>query len=89
MSGNKIKFEDLPDEVIEKLDLKGEATHGDLPVAERLVVMGKVLRPLAGLTNRDALWVLDRVMKMIRGQKDRRGGNHGTPGRPTKESIDE
>ena len=84
----KIKIEDLPEEVLARIGY-GKAEPGEMPVPDKLVVMGKVLRLMAGLTSNEAVWLLTRVLKDIRGQKERRGGKHGSPGRPPKETIDE
>lgn len=68
MVGGKIKIEDLPPEVLERIGLKSSDNHR-VPkmVKGQLIAMGGVLQSLKGLTNRQALWVLRTTVILVRG----------------------
>ena len=57
-----INFKDLPQE------LQKGINGASKPVPERLVIFGKVLQVLEGLSNRDARWVLRKALKELGGK---------------------
>jgi len=66
----KIKVEDLPTEVLEKIGFKtSDNTKEPKMVKPQMVAMGGVLLALKGLTNREALWVLRTVVVLVRGYR--------------------
>lgn len=68
--GGKIKVEELPDEVLEKIGLKPSGNNkAPKLIKSSVVAMGGVLQSLKGLTNREALWVLRQASVLIRGYR--------------------
>lgn len=61
----KISADDLTPEVRKKLGLERKF------VTQKLVVLGKVLSCLEGLTTRDALWVIHQAGDQVRGYRTR------------------
>jgi hypothetical protein len=64
-----LNAKDLSMETRQKLGLiegkRSRKTKKEKPVPQKLVVLGKVLVRLQGLTRRDALWVLRRAGKEL------------------------
>lgn len=65
----KIKIEELPTEVLDKLDID---LDGSPAVAGRLMVMSTIMKCLAGLNSRDALWILRKIITLIEGERDKK-----------------
>ena len=51
---------------IKELPLEmGKGANPRKPISESLIIFGKVLQVLEGLTNRDAQWVLKKSLKEL------------------------
>jgi len=73
---NSINFEDLPIGAKNKCrEMTTEATK-DLPVDERFASLGKVFVLVSTLTQGDARWVCQEVLRHLTGRGERRGGYH-------------
>lgn len=62
-----IPVEELTPETRAKLNLK----IGDSEVSRRVVILGKVLQSLEGLSKRDALWILRTAITHLKGYREK------------------
>jgi len=68
--GAKIKLEDLPPEVLEKIGIKSsDNDQAPKMVKNQVIALGGVLQALKGVTNRQALWVLRTATIVVRGYR--------------------
>ena len=67
MVNKGIPIEQLDEETREKLGLPQKQTQF---VSDNLVVLGKVLKSLKGLTKQDALWIVNQVKGYIEGKPE-------------------
>jgi len=65
----KIRIEELPAEVLEKLDIDLDGTPA---VDGRLLIMSMIMKDLAGLSSRDALWILRKIITLVEGERDKK-----------------
>ncbi len=73
---NSINFEDLPPDVKNKCKEMTTTITEDLPVDARYAILGKVFVLVSTLTQGDARWVCQEVLRHLTGRGERRGGYH-------------
>lgn len=76
-----VPLNELDNETRERLGLP--PNHGDEPVSERVIILGKVLNALKTLKAKDAVWVLKEAQRQVNFQ----GAESGGETRPSLDNI--